>query len=104
VRVQGEEVLNRIKSKTRDNTRIMIVESVVEAGSGSLPQVPIPSIALMIENPGVNPNELAQRFRQARYPVVGYVRRGQYYIDLKAIPMEKSDLLVKAMEEVLKPS
>lgn len=104
LRRQGEEVLNRIAAKTRGSTSITMVESTVEAGSGSLPQVPIPSIALMIASPSISPNDLAQRFRQARYPVVGYVHRGQYYIDLKAIPIEKSDLLVKAMEEVLKSS
>ncbi len=104
LRAQAEEVLSRITTKAQDSANIKIIESTVEAGSGSLPQIPIPSIALVIASPGINPNELAQRFRQARYPVVGYVRRGQYYIDLKAIPIEKSDLLVRAMEEVLEPS
>jgi len=44
---------------------------------------------------------LASRFRQAQNPVVGYVHRGRFYIDLKAIPAEKNHLLSGVIEEVL---
>ncbi|MFC1535647.1 L-seryl-tRNA(Sec) selenium transferase [Candidatus Neomarinimicrobiota bacterium] len=84
-------------------SKIRIVESIVEAGSGSLPGVKIPSIALAISKINTSPDELALEFRHAMYPIVGYVRRGQYFIDLKAIPIEKSDILVRTLEEVLDP-
>ncbi|UCH10652.1 MAG: L-seryl-tRNA(Sec) selenium transferase, partial [Fidelibacterota bacterium] len=101
LRRQADNILDRLTPQAREGAEIRIVESVVEAGSGSLPQVEIPSIALAIDKPGMSPDELAGQFRQCRHPVVGYVRRSRYYIDLKAIPLEKSDLLVQSMEEVL---
>ena len=101
LRSQAEELLGRLSREARRCGTIKVVESTVEAGSGSLPLVPIPSIALAISRPNANPDELARRFRQAAFPVVGYVRRGQYYIDLKAIPIEKNDLLARAIEGVL---
>jgi L-seryl-tRNA(Ser) seleniumtransferase len=101
LRSQAEELLGRLSPEARQGGTIKVVESTVEAGSGSLPLVPIPSIALAISNPDASPDELTLRFRQAAHPVVGYVRRGQYYIDLKAIPLEKNDLLALMLEEVL---
>ena len=101
LRSQAEDLLGRLSPECRSGAVIEVVESTVEAGSGSLPQVAIPSIALAITCPNASPDELARRFRQAAHPVVGYVRRGQYYIDLKAIPIEKNDLLAKAIEGVL---
>jgi len=101
LRSQAKDLLGRLSAESRSGAVIEVVESTVEAGSGSLPQVAIPSIALAVTCPSASPDELAQRFRQAAYPVVGYVRRGQYYIDLKAIPLEKNDLLARALEEVL---
>jgi len=101
LRSQAEDLLGRLSPECRSGAVIEVVESTVEAGSGSLPQVAIPSIALAVTCPNASPDELARRFRQAAYPVVGYVRRGQYYIDLKAIPLEKNDLLARALEEVL---
>jgi L-seryl-tRNA(Ser) seleniumtransferase len=100
LRSQADIVLDRLSPELREEIVIRVEESVVEAGSGSLPQVEIPSIALVIDKPGTSPDELAQQFRQCSYPVIGYVRRNRYYIDLKAIPPEKSDLLVRSLEEV----
>lgn len=99
LRLQANTVVERLSLQRGSNIRI--VESIVEAGSGSLPGVKIPSIALAVSKLGTSPDELALEFRQAAYPVVGYVRRGQYFIDLKAIPIEKSDILVRTLEEVL---
>lgn len=101
LRSQAEDLLGRLSPESCSGAVIEVVESTVEAGSGSLPQVPIPSIALAITRPDTSPDELARQFRQAAYPVVGYVHRGQYYIDLKAIPLEKNDLLARSLEEVL---
>jgi len=103
LRSQAEELLGRLSPEMRRGVTIKVVESTVEAGSGSLPLVPIPSIALALSRPDASPDELALRFRQAAFPVVGYVRRGQYYIDLKAIPLEKNDLLARTLKEVLAP-
>lgn len=101
LRSQAEELLGRLSQECLAGTTVKVVESTVEAGSGSLPQVPIPSIALAITKPGTGPDELARQFRRATHPVIGYIQRDQYYIDLKAIPLEKNDLLAQAMEEVL---
>ena len=101
LRSQAEDLLGRLSAESRRGGTIKVVESTVEAGSGSLPQVPIPSIALAVTCPDASPDELALRFRQAAHPVVGYVRKRQYYIDLKAIPLEKNDLLARTLEEVL---
>ncbi|MEE9162145.1 MAG: L-seryl-tRNA(Sec) selenium transferase, partial [Candidatus Neomarinimicrobiota bacterium] len=101
LRAQAGDLLDRLSEECRAGASIDVVDSDVEAGSGSLPQVAIPSIALAITRPDTSPAELARRFRKAAYPVVGYVHKGQYFIDLKAIPLEKNDILARSMEEVI---
>ena len=101
LRSQAEDLLGRLSDECRAGGSLQVVDSTVEAGSGSLPQVEIPSVALAITRQETSPGELARRFRLANRPVVGYVRRGQYYIDLKAIPWEQNDLLAASLEEVL---
>ena len=102
LRSQADMILENLKLP--DGSNIRIVDSIVEAGSGSLPGVKIPSIALAANKVNTSPDELAREFRRAAYPVIGYVRRGQYFIDLKAIPIEKSHILRQALEEVLVPN
>ncbi len=101
LRQQAEDILGRLSPACRERATIALVESTVEAGSGSLPQVDLPSMALAITRPGTTPSELARAFRLADPPVVGYVHRGQFFIDLKALPPEQNDLLVQSMEAVL---
>ncbi len=99
--VQARELLERLPESLIKEDYIKVVESEVEAGSGSLPGVALPSMALAVAVPGESAGRLAARFRQAQSPVVGHVHRGRYYIDLKAIPTEKNHLLAEALEEVL---
>ncbi len=101
LRQQADDLLGRLSPACRAAASFKLVESTVEAGSGSLPQVDLPSMALAITWPGTSPSELARRFRLADPPVVGYVHKGQYFIDLKAIPPEQNDLLIQCMEAVL---
>ena len=98
---QARELLERLPESLAKEDYIKVVESNVEAGSGSLPGVTLPSMALAVTVPGESAGRLAARFRQAQSPVVGHVHRGRYYIDLKAIPAEKNHLLAETLEEVL---
>lgn len=101
LRKQADDLLERLGSSAVNLSRIEVVESEVETGSGSLPGVVLPSLALKINQPGVKTNALAAGFRASEPPVVGYVNKDQFYIDLKAIPMEKNYQLAKAIERVL---
>ena len=98
---QARALLDRLPESLAKEDYIKVVESNVEAGSGSLPGVALPSMALAVTVPGESAGRLAARFRQAKNPVVGHVHRGRYYIDLKAIPAEKNHLLAETLEEVL---
>ena len=98
---QARALLDRLPASLAKEDYIKVVESNVEAGSGSLPGVALPSMALAVTVPGESAGRLAARFRQAKNPVVGHVHRGRYYIDLKAIPAEKNHLLAETLEEVL---
>jgi len=104
LKAQGEAILKRLSGKAKESAALKLVESEVEAGSGSLPQVFLPSMALAIKKPDLSAGELARNFRQGGEPVVGYINRGQYYIDLKAIPPSENDRLVAALEEALASS
>ena len=80
------------------------MESTVEAGSGSLPEEKIESIALEFRDQGSGISsqveELARKFRTRENPVMGYIHKDMYYIDLKAVLPEQYSELIKAINEV----
>ena len=102
LRNKADKLFSEIKPSVKKRWNIKIVESTVEAGSGSLPEEKIESIALQFssQGSGARGQELAKQFRTRANPVVGYIHKDMFYIDLKAILSEQYSELVKAIDEV----
>ncbi len=97
----GKRLLKSLTAKVRGEYEISLVETEVEAGSGSLPLEKFPSIALCFKGK-FKATELSRRFRNATTPVLGYIKGNNFYIDLKAIPKEQEKIFIQSFMEVLK--
>ena len=100
LRTRAEKVFDGLKTKTIRDLGITIVESFVEAGSGSLPEKNIASMALQFKPKSRKVTELAAAFRCGSIPVVGYITADNYYIDLKAVLPVQIRKLTVAISEV----
>ena len=97
---RGQKILYSIPKKKVNQLGIALVESLVEAGSGSLPVKSIPSAALKFTPQKITVSALAKTFREGKIPVVGYTKGNRFYIDLKAVLPNQSPQLVEAITEV----
>ena len=82
---RGQEILSLVDNKNIQAMRINLVESYVEAGSGSLPEDKIESMALSFNPSHTDVEKLSFQLRSCKYPVVGYISKDIFYIDLKAV-------------------
>ncbi len=73
--------------------QVTAVESVSYAGGGSLPGNELPSRAVALRHPDVDPAALAKRLRIARPAVVGRVHEGQLLLDLRCVSPDEDELL-----------
>ena len=93
LRRRGQKLLASLPKITVRKLGITVVDSMVEAGSGSLPVESIESVALRFNAKNVKPTELAKRFRTQDSTVVGYIKGNRFTIDLKAVlPAQMKDL------------
>ena len=97
---RGKKVIQGLTKKKIKDFNILLENSKVEAGSGSLPENPIESIALSFSHKNISPNELARKFRSGRIPVVGYIKSNKFIIDLKAILPNQLLKLKTAIKEI----
>ncbi|NHZ86409.1 MAG: L-seryl-tRNA(Sec) selenium transferase, partial [Planctomycetia bacterium] len=97
LRVKADKLLLQVQPSVKKQWKIKLIDSTVEAGSGSLPEEKIESVALEFSG---QIEELAQRFRTREKPIVGYIHKNLFYIDLKAILPEQYSELIKAINEV----
>jgi L-seryl-tRNA(Ser) seleniumtransferase len=91
---RGEIILSHLPKKAKGKLGISLVESEVEAGSGSLPEEKLDSMAFRFKPNGISASKLATQFRMGDTPVVGYIHGHTFYIDLKAvIPGQEKELV-----------
>lgn len=117
LRNKAEKLFSQLKPSVKKRWNIKIIDSTVEAGSGSLPEEKIESIALQFssQRSGIRDQEsdtshlspltnhvtkLAQQLRMRSVPIIGYIHKNTFYIDLKAILPEQYPELVKAINEI----
>ena len=100
LKVLGDKILNQIDSRIIKKHSLELIESQVEAGSGSLPTKNIESLAISIKSE-IKPKILSDLFRSASTPIIGYINKGTYFIDLKAIPSNQANIASKVITEVL---
>ena len=97
---RGEKLIKIIKKSTIKDLNISLVPSLVEAGSGSLPEKNIKSMALMFNPKIIGCSMLAKKLRLGEIPVVGFIRKNRFYIDLKAILPNQLIQLAQAINSV----
>jgi len=97
---RGKRILNHQTKQKIKYLGIKLENSKVEAGSGSLPENMIDSMALSFRPKEIRIDDLAKRFRLGLIPVVGYVSSNKFYIDLKAVLPGQVIKLAQAIKEV----
>ncbi|MAZ61124.1 MAG: L-seryl-tRNA(Sec) selenium transferase [Candidatus Marinimicrobia bacterium] len=101
LKINANKIISGLSTEITKNYKINIVDSLVEAGSGSLPTEKIDSIAISIYSKIIKANKLYQFFLKNTNPVIGYIKNEIFYIDLKAVTNDQIDDLIKAMNKVL---
>ena len=98
--ITANYIVDKIPSKLIDELGIEIIESMVEAGSGSLPEKNIRSIALKFKPSKHSVNHVSDHFRRSPNPIIGYIRKESYFIDLKAVLPHQKDNIVGAIKSI----
>ena len=100
LKTRGQKVLDSLQKKTIKDLGILLVDSEVEAGSGSLPDDKIESASLSFLPKNGKVKDLAKALRCGSIPVVGYIQKNTFYIDLKSVLPNQIKRLSTAIQEV----
>ena len=96
----SDKILKKLSTKIIKEYNINSVKSYVEAGSGSLPTEKMESIALSFKPNKISINKLYKKFIGFSTPIIGYINNDTFFIDLKAIPNDQIELLIKSINEL----
>jgi L-seryl-tRNA(Ser) seleniumtransferase len=99
LRKRVKKVYSMIMPEIKQRWQIKMIDSVVEAGSGSLPEEKLKSIALQFSGSNSDLQNLANKLRLRKTPIVGYTHRGKFYIDFKAVLSNQYSEITEAINE-----
>lgn len=97
----AEKILKKVNKKIKEKYNFKITETLVEAGSGSLPIEKMKSIGISMESEDISSNKISSKLRSADTPVFNYINNNKVYIDLKAIPNDQVNILIKQLNTCL---
>ena len=96
----GKSIVNNISSKKIKLLGLSVENSFVEAGSGSLPEKSIESVALKFNSSVFSANKLSLLFKKGKVPIVGYIHKDSFFIDLKAVLPAQVSKIIKAINNI----
>ena len=79
------------------------MESQAAVGGGSLPGQTLPSLAIEIDGAGTDAEDLAQRLRIARHPVIGRIQADRVRLDMRTVLPRDDGVLHETLQELCGP-
>ena len=98
LQARAERMLGGLADLLRQDWRIEVIQSVAQAGSGSLPLEEIPSIAITVVPAGLSAGDLATRLRRCEPAILGYVRDDRLHLDMRTVTDDEVPVLVGALQ------
>jgi L-seryl-tRNA(Ser) seleniumtransferase len=77
--------------------RARVGSGTAQVGGGTLPRSAVSSVTLDLAHDALGPQELARRLRESPTPVIGYVARGTFKLDLRTVFPQQDDDLIAAL-------
>ncbi len=83
-----------------EKINVQISETYGQIGSGALPVETLPSVALVLEPAEVSAEMLAAGFRNAATPIIGRIKDGLFWLDLRTVYEREQAWIVEAATQI----
>ena len=97
----AQKVIKNLNEIIKKNFTFKIVDTLVEAGSGSLPTEKIESVAITIKSDALSPNKISKKLRLCNSPIFNYIKNDLVHIDFKAITDDQLDVISQQINTCL---
>ena len=94
------ELKTQLEPLFGEKVGIQVSETYGQIGSGALPVETLPSIALVLEPSEFSAEMLAAQFRNATIPVIGRIKDGLFWLDLRTVYEREQAWIVETATQV----
>jgi L-seryl-tRNA(Ser) seleniumtransferase len=77
------------------------IDTKAQIGGGSLPGQDIPSVGLTIKLNNMTAEEIELAFRSLSIPILGYIEKDNYILDMRTLLPGDEDIIIKSITELV---
>ena len=96
----AEKLKGQLQDLFEEKVNIQISETYGQIGSGALPVETLPSVALVLEPSEISAETLAAQFRNATMPVIGRIKDGLFWLDLRTVYEREQAWIVETATQI----
>ena len=96
----AKELKMQLETFFGEKVDIQVSETYGQIGSGALPVETLPSVALVLEPSDISAEMLATQFRNATIPVIGRIKDGLFWLDMRTVYEREHAWIVETATEV----
>ena len=100
----AKELKRQLETLFGEKVDIQVSETYGQIGSGALPVETLPSVALVLEPSEISAEMLAAQFRNATIPVIGRIKDGLFWLDLRTVYEREQAWIVETATQVAEGS
>jgi L-seryl-tRNA(Ser) seleniumtransferase len=82
---QADRIKGKLTERLGDGYQLSVVPTKAMVGGGTLPQLELPSYAVLIQHRSKTPQELAEEFRRHKPPILGRILKEGFALDVFAL-------------------
>ncbi|ADL07540.1 L-seryl-tRNA(Sec) selenium transferase [Thermosediminibacter oceani] len=97
----ARQLAAELQKVVRERGTVEIIDDVSQVGGGSLPGAELPTKAVALSLRETGPEELAERLRKARIPVIGRIKKDRFLLDVRTMSEEDLKTAVEMVGSVL---
>lgn len=85
IQAVAEDVRKVLQNHFGEKANVSVMDDISRAGSGSLPEIDIPSVSVAVNRKDMSPDETAAWFRKLNPPVIGRIENGLFRLDMRCV-------------------
>jgi len=91
LKIRAEKLARTISTSRKADLSVEILPDRSQVGGGALPEATLPTFVVALKSSTLSVNRLEQHFREGDPPVIGRIRRGCFFLDVRTLREEEFD-------------
>lgn len=105
--ISGEEMEKRSRAfaeklkLTTDEFSVEVIESTSQVGGGTMPDVQLPSAAVVLKHKSLTAEQIARKLRNEYHtPIIVRIQKDEIVLDLRCVTDEEEDIILNALNNL----